>query len=232
MSQNKHYREIIELLSQYRFLSREDLATKLQTASGGTLSDVLVDLEKCGFISKYRPYNLSDRTNVIRYAIMDNYLHFYFSFIKPIETRIANGDYDDAPQSAIKMDSYAKWLGFAFERWCRQYNRVIAKILGFSGVQYRSGPYFSRTTNKADPGYQMDLVFDRADNVYTVCEIKYLQSPAGVKVIVDMEKKLSLFPNKGNKTIHKVLICNEGADSTVLERAYFDQVITCDDLLR
>ncbi|MCH9628003.1 MAG: hypothetical protein S4CHLAM2_16520 [Chlamydiales bacterium] len=130
------------------------------------------------------------------------------------------------------MDSYAKWLGFAFERWCRRYNRVIAQILGFSGVQYKAGPYFSRGTIKEDPGYQIDLVFDRADHVYTICEIKYLHSPAGIKVIGDMEKKLALFPNKGNKTIHKVLICNEGADSSVLERAYFDRIITYKDLLK
>ncbi|SCA63912.1 Uncharacterized protein SCG7109_BO_00020 [Chlamydiales bacterium SCGC AG-110-M15] len=231
LANNKHYQEIIETLSKHKFLSREELATKLKISSGGTLSTLLTDLDKCGFISKYHPYNLNDGTNIIRYAIADNYLHFYFNFIKPILTNIANGDYDDAPQSAIKMDSYAKWLGFAFERWCRRYNRLIAKILGFSGIQYRSGAFFSRTTNKKDPGYQIDLVFDRADNVYTICEIKYLQSPAGIKVISDMEKKLSLFPNKGNKTLHKVLICNEGADSSVLERAYFDQIITCKDLI-
>lgn len=231
LANNKHYREIIETLSRCKFLSREELAEKLKLTSGGTLSILLTDLEKCGFISKYCPYNLSNSSNVIRYAIADNYLHFYFNFIRPIQSKIENGDYNEVPQSAIKMDSYAKWLGFAFERWCRKYSRVIAKILGFSGVQYRSGAYFSRATNKKDPGYQIDLVFDRADKVYTICEMKYLQSPAGIKVIGDMERKLSFFPNKGKNTIHKVLICNEGADTAVLNRVYFDHVITYKDLL-
>lgn len=232
LANNSHYREVIMALSQHKFLSREALAKKLKISSGGTLSKILVDLEKCGFISKYHPYNLSDRTNVIRYAIADNYLHFYFNFIYPIRNRIKNGDYDDAPTSAIKMDSYAKWLGFAFERWCRRYNRTIAKILGFSGVNYQSGAYFSRSTDKEDAGYQIDLIFDRADNVYTICEIKYLQSPARTKVIAEMEKKLALFPNKGNKTLHKVLICNEGAEPSLLDRAYFDRVIDCEELLQ
>ena len=46
-----------------------------------------------------------------------------------------------------------------------------------------------------------------------------------------IEKKLSLFPNKGNKTIHKVLICSEGAEEALIKRAYFDDIITCAQIL-
>ena len=76
LAHNKHYQEIISLLGKHKFMSREQLATKLKVSSGGTLSTLLIDLEKCGFISKYHPFNLHDRTNVTRYAIADNYLYF------------------------------------------------------------------------------------------------------------------------------------------------------------
>ncbi len=230
MSKNAYYRSIIEVLSQRRFATRKELSSILSMTSGGNLSHILLDLEKSGFIDHYSPYHLKDTSTLTRYAISDNYLQYYLKFIKPILKNIESGAYDKAPQQAIKTDQYMKWLGFAFERWCRKYHYVIAKILGFSGVQYRSGAYFSRSTEKEKPGFQIDLIFERADQVNTVCEIKYLQSKVGTKVIADFEAKLNLMPNKDQRTRHKVLICPEGADAALINRGYFDAIITRDEL--
>ncbi len=231
MSNNKHYRAIIDILSNKKFATRAELVDLLDVSSGGSLTNVLLDLEKSGFITHYYPFNLEENTLLTRYAIDDNYLHFYCKFIKPLQQNIESGAYNRNPKAALKVDSYIKWLGFAFERFCRKYHYVLAKILYFSGVHYRSGVFFSRATDKENPGYQIDLIFDRADNVYTICEIKYLQGKVGTSVIAEFEKKLSLFPNKGNKTIHKVLICNEGADDALIKRAYFDDIITCTQIV-
>ncbi|MEI6789952.1 MAG: ATP-binding protein [Myxococcaceae bacterium] len=230
ISGNKYYRKIIEILAKKKFATRKELATLLGAHSGGTLTDVLMDLEKSGFVTSYHPFNLSEKTILTRYAIDDNYLQYYFKFIQPIQQNIANASYEANPKVALNLDSYSKWLGFSFERFCRKAHPAIAQILGFSGVRYQSGVYFSRSTEQEIPGYQLDLVFDRADNVYSVCEIKYLQSKVGTSVIAEFEKKLSLFPNKAGKTIHKVLICSEGADDALLKRAYFDEIITCHQL--
>jgi AAA+ ATPase superfamily predicted ATPase len=231
MSNNKYYRAIIDTLSARKFATRTELADLLGASSGGSLTNVLLDLEKSGFITHYYPFNLEETTMLTRYAIDDNYLHFYCKFIKPLQRNIETGAYDTNPRAALKVDSYIKWLGFAFERFCRKYHYVIAKILYFSGVHYRSGVFFSRSTDKENPGYQIDLIFDRDDNVYTICEMKYLQGKVGTSVIAEFEKKLSLFPNKGNKTIHKVLICSEGAEDALIKRAYFDDIITCAQIL-
>lgn len=230
-SKNKSYKKIVDLLSKRRFSTRSELASLLKIPSGGSLTHILQDLEQCGFISKYYPYNLDENTKLTRYMISDNYLQYYFKFINPKKGNIANGDYNLNPKTAINIDSYVKWLGFSFERFCRKYHALIAKILGFSAVQYQSGVFFNRTTDKENPGYQIDLIFDRADNVLTICEIKYLKGKVGTKVVNEFEKKLSLFPNKENKTIHKVLICSEGIEAALLEQAYFDNIITCSEFL-
>ena len=47
------------------------------------------------------------------------------------------------PISAIKVDVYQKWLGFAFERFCRPRHLLIAKILGFHGIHYRAGAFYN-----------------------------------------------------------------------------------------
>jgi len=232
MAKNKYYTEIVELLSKKKFATRKELAKLLKTTSGGSLSNILLDLEKSGFINNYYPFNLDENTILTRYAIEDNYLQFYFKFIRTIQKNIENGVYNNNPKAGLIIDSYTKWLGFSFERFCRKYHYVIAKILHFSGIQYKSGAFFSRATAEEKPGYQLDLIFDRADNVYTICEIKYLQSKISTGVINEFEKKLSLFPNSANKTIHKVLICSEGADDALLRQAYFDDIITREQLFK
>lgn len=231
LSKNKHYKAIIDILSKRKFATRSELAKLLKTTSGGSLTSVLLDLEKSGFINNYHPFNLKENTSLARYSIDDNYLHYYLKFICPIKKNIESGAYNQNPKGALKLDSYYKWLGFSFERFCRKYHYIIAQILQFGGVHYQSGVFFSKATEEKSPGYQLDLIFDRADNVYTICEIKYLQSKVGTEVISEFEKKMALFDNKKNKTIHKVLICSEGADDALLKRSYFDEIITCSQLL-
>jgi AAA+ ATPase superfamily predicted ATPase len=230
LSGSKGYKKIVEYLAKHRFSNRDALLKFIGSESGGTPTKQFDDMDLCGFITKYSPYNLAQNSTLVRYAISDPYLQFYFKFIAPLQNRIESGEFNRKPALAIKMDAYRKWLGFAFERFCRRYQYVIAKILGFSGVNYRAGVYFDRRTNAANPGYQIDLIFDRDDKVNTVCEIKYLATPASSDVIRDFEGKMALFPNPKKKTIHRVLIAPQGADPSVHDSATFDQIITLDDL--
>lgn len=230
LSGSKGYKKIVEYLSKHRFSSRDEILKSIGSESGGTPTKQLDDLELCGFIAKYSPYNLAKNSTLVRYAVSDSYLQFYFKFIAPIENRIESGEFNRNPTQAIKMDTYRKWLGFAFERFCRRYQYVIAKILGFSGVNYRVGAYFSRKTDMTSSGYQIDLIFDRDDKVVTICEIKYLAIPASQQVIHDFENKIALFSNPKNKTIHKVLIAPQGADQSVCNAGVFDHIITINDL--
>ena len=130
---------------------------------------------------------------------------------------------------ALNKESYQRWLGFSFERFCRKHSHLIASIIGFSAVRYTSGAFFNRST-KDETGYQIDLIFDRADHVLTVCEIKYLQVKAGIEVIEDFEKKLRLLPCRESKTIEKVLISANGASDSLLARNYFDRIITLENI--
>jgi AAA+ ATPase superfamily predicted ATPase len=230
LAENKHYKTIIQFLANVRFATREEILNHLKISSTGTLSNILKDIELCGFVEKYTPYNLNGESKLSRYCIADNYLQFYYKFIKPIDSEIQRGFFQENPASAIKMDTWQKWLGFAFERFCRHQNRLIAKILGFHGIHYRAGAFFNKTTQKSEPGFQFDLIFDRDDQVITLCEIKYSQAKIGTSVIEEFERKLELFPNPKNKTLQKVLISMEGANDSLMARHYFDRVITLDDL--
>lgn len=229
MAHKKYYKQIIEYLSKVKFAARSEILKHLGLKSSGKFSELLKDLELCGFINKYAPYNLSEDGTLTRYAINDMYLQFYYKFIKPRIEEIKNGDYDDNPLAAFKTNVYYQWLGYAFERMCRKNHRLIAKILGFGGVNYRSGVYFDRVTNSGEPGFQIDLLFMRDDNVCTLCEIKYLQNKVGTSVIDEVEKKIERLALSNRYSLHKVLITTEGAEQALINRPYFDQVITLDD---
>lgn len=230
LAENKHYKAIIQFLASVRFATREEILDHLKISSSGTLSHLLKDMELCGFIEKYTPYNLNEESNLSRYCISDHYLQFYYKFIKPVDSEIQQGVYQENPVSAIKMDSYQKWLGYAFERFCRHRYQLIARILGFHGIHYRAGAFFNKKSQKEEPGFQFDLVFDRDDRVITLCEMKYAQAKIGTGVIEEFERKLELFPNHKRKTIQKVLVTTEGASDALLTRHYFDHIITLDDL--
>lgn len=128
------------------------------------------------------------------------------------------------------MTQYQQWLGYSFERFCRKYQHQIAILLGFNGIKYRAGSFFSRATQKNNPGFQIDLLFDRDDKVITICEIKYSKNKISAKVIDEFANKLELFPNLKNKTIQRVLITNNQKDQRIERHAYFDRIIYLEDL--
>lgn len=229
---NKYYQRIINFLSTRKFATREEILNRLNIRTGGRLTELLEDLVLCGFIEMYTPYYLPNNSKLLRYCIKDAYLQFYYKFIKPLEKDIQQGIYNEHPSQAIKDTTLQKWLGFSFERFCRHNHHIIAKLLGFSAVRYRSGPYFSRSTTKSESGYQLDLIFERDDNVITLCEIKYIRGKVPLKVIHEFEKKLKLFPFSNEKTIQKVLICTFGAEQSVINRGYFDAILTLEDLFK
>lgn len=230
LASNKHYREIIEYLAKKSFASRKEILTHLKIQSSGSLTEVMEDLELCGFVERYTPYHLKPGSLLTRYRIADNYLRFYYKFIKPIDADIQSGRYQDNPSQAINLDTYNKWLGYAFERFCCQQHHSIAKILGFHGIKYTAGSFFNHAGEKAIPNYQCDLVFDRSDKVITICEVKYLQTVVTSRVIEEFERKLEYFPNKQRKTLQKVLITASDVSEEVKKRHYFDRIIRLGDL--
>lgn len=230
MADTKHYKKIIAFLSRKKFATRNEILNHLKLKGGGEISDVLRDLEICGFIAKYSPYNLSETSTLTRYCITDAYLQYYFKFIQPIEKKIEQGDYNHEPQRVLNLATYQQWLGYSFERFCRKYDRVIASILGFKAVKYQSGTYFKRELGD-QKGFQIDLLFDRDDKMITICEIRYSQSKISASVIDEFESKLANFPNPKQKTIERVLITVNDADESLKRRAYFDVILTLEDFL-
>jgi AAA+ ATPase superfamily predicted ATPase len=222
------YKKIVDYLALHKEASREELGTFLKLKTGGAFSKILQNLEQTGLIEYIFPIGSAQNSKKLKYCISDNYLQFYFKFVKPKIRDIEAGRYTNSPQSALVLDNFRKWQGFAFERWCRRYHFVIAKALGFSAVDYEAGPLFI-------PGAQIDLIFKRKDRVFTLCEIKYNTEPCSASVIQDFSKKQDIFKSskiyQASHTIQRVLIAAGGASPSVKKQAFFDQILTLEDMV-
>ena len=225
------YRGVVEFLSRVRFANRDQIAEHLGTSSGGELSKILIDLEECGFIDRYVPFNLSEGTKTARYAIADPFIRFYNKFIRPVAKRIKEGDFQKQPSAALNSAKFTQWLGLSFEAWCRRHTNLIARQLGFSDVEYHSGSYFERG-QKLQQGFQLDLVFQRADRVLSVCEIKYTDEAPGTAVAANFQKRIELLPNKKKFTIQRVLITKTKPSDSIVKKGVFDRVVMADELFK
>lgn len=227
---NNDYKKIVETLAEHPYgLSRQQLCEAAKVEAGGWLTEQLFDLETAGFIQSYKPFDKSDESKHIIYCLKDPYFRFYFAFIKPYLKKI-KGQTPDLFYRLTQKQIYSSWLGRSFEYTCQDHANKIAQILGFSGIDYVFGPYFE-PGSKTKKGIQIDLVFDRADKVITLCEIKYTEIPPGVELIEATEKKVNLIRAKTKKTIQKVLITKTMPSTQLVNRGYFYKIILAKNLI-
>ncbi len=159
------YIKIIELLGNKKVgMTREEIIAG-GLSDNGKLTDLLKNLEQCGFIRKYVSYGYD--SNHAIFQLIDSYTLFYYKFIKE------NLKKDERFWSHnIGKPVYNSWCGLAFERLCLLHVNQIKQALGITGVV--SGVCSWRAErNKELPGAQIDLILDRDDNVIDLCEMKY-----------------------------------------------------------
>ena len=161
----------------------------------------------------------------------DAYLRFYFSFIKPELKKIRSAQHPHLFAALSQTGHFHAWMGLSFEYLCLQHTNIISRILGFSGIDFTAGPYFSPTCEDR-AGVQVDLVFNRADHVLTVCEMKYSRRPVGIEVIAEMEKKISVLePIAGRRTFQRVLIVRDKVSQQLAGSSYFYRIIEARELM-
>jgi len=225
-----HYAKIVNALHRNSYgLFREEISKICKIELSGHLSKELEDLELAGFIKSHVPIDKQQTSKIKKYILTDPYLRFYLTMIQP-SIRQMGTEKADLFLQITQTPQFFSFLGQAFELFCQNNSFLISKILGFQGINYTAGPYFRKDLKSS--GTQIDLLFDRQDNVVTLCEIKYSRNPIGKEVISEVEKKVeilsSVFSKK--KTIQKVLIVKDRVTKDLDQAHYFYKIIRCEDL--
>lgn len=229
---NPEYEKIVRVLARHPYgLFRQRISEEAAVDRGGGLTTHLKNLESAGFISSVTPFHKGHNSRLLKYYLSDGYLRFYFSFIRPNLKQIKSGIHTSMFGKIAQSGSFNGWMGRSFEYLCIEHAAKISEILGFPGIEFIFGPYFKAPKNDS-PGVQIDLLFDRKDNVITLCEMKYSLSPVGTHIIEEVEKKAEILQTKfNNKTIQKVLISQSNPTDDLLSSGFFYRVIKPEEFL-
>lgn len=212
---SKNHLKIVKTLgSKSLSMTRDEIIHGTRISSGGKFSGWLQELEEAGFIEGIIPYQYKSKE--IAYRVIDEYVLFYLKWIQKAPKGILAETGSDYWLRQSQTPSYKSWSGYAFENFCLKNHAHIKRALGFGAVAAQVGPWRYVSNGKTDPlsGAQIDLLFDRADQVITVCEIKYSDGPYLItkKYYNELKVKLRVFAQKTKtrKSIFLAFITPDG----------------------
>ena len=166
--------EIIRLIAAHREgVSRIIIENELKI-TGGRLTERLEELEEAGFICGFVPWK-KERGRY--YKIIDEYSLFYLTWIEPrAKSRITKNIDEKYWELLSQKPVWHAWSGLAFESICYKHVQQIQNFLSIpSGSDVSS--WRSVSTQEDELGIQIDLIFDRPDDIVNLCEIKYTKEP-------------------------------------------------------
>ena len=204
---------------------REEIMKVSGLSDGGTLTSILEDLEKSGFIRRYTAFGKAKKDAM--FQLVDNFTLFYFKFLKD-GIRYS----DDFTQIPSKI--FDNWAGHAFERVCLLHSEQIKKKLGISGIPTNVCSWQCKNDpEKGIEGAQVDMVIDKGTLGVTLCEMRFYEDeyPISAKDEKDFARRRNSFRmvTKLKQPIQTVLVTTYG----IVKNKYagvVNAVVTADDL--
>lgn len=221
------YIRVIELLAKKKMgLTRQELLSAGGFEDNGAFSDILKDLEWCGFIRSYTMMGYRTKSDI--FQLIDHYTLFYYEYID------GSRQGSNYWKAMLGTPKYNTWCGLAFERACLWHVDQIKKKLGISGIltneyAWRCLPDESLRRR----GVQIDLLIDRSDGIIDVCEMKYSQNQYAITAddADALARKRETFQSvTGTKNaVHSIMVTTEGLKPNEHQHEVQEEVVL-DDL--
>lgn len=162
------YIKIIKALSaKKQGLTISELSKESKLPSNGDLKTYVTNLELSSFVRIYPKYN-SKKEYLIQ--LIDNFCLFHYKYLN--EKKITNFSFT----SSINTPKRNNFLGLSFEMVCLKHLNQILCGLGINGIIVNAYSYYKKGTEE-EKGCQIDLVLERADRIFNICEMKYSDAP-------------------------------------------------------
>ena len=164
------YIKIVQLLATKREGFNKTEIAAATGITGGGLTKLLINLERCDFINAYSQYGNKSKQTL--YRLCDFYTLFYFRFIQ--NNKSQDNQYW---QHHFESRQVAAWQGFSFEEVCLRHLPQIKQGLGIAGIATEASSWrYVANKGTAQNGAQVDLVISRTDNLIHLCEMKFTQT--------------------------------------------------------
>ena len=168
---------------------------------GSALAKPLCQLVQCGFVRRYRDFTKPKNDAI--YQLIDPFTLFHLKLMEPGEV--------SSWMSFLGTGSHGAWSGLAFELVCLHHVEGIKHELGIWGIESSECAWRSK---KSTPGAQIDLLIDRADDVISVCEMKFSRGEYAITPAYEkqLRAKLDVFEReaKPGKALHLTMVTMEG----------------------
>jgi uncharacterized protein len=221
-----HIAVIRALAKTHQGIDRNTLIKTAKVSNGGTLTNVLEELNQSGFIDSYAPFGKKTKDRL--YRLTDEYSLFYLQFIEN-QAFTESGTWHELSQT----QTYKIWCGYAFESICLKHIAQIKKALGISGV-YATASSFLKKGTEAEKGTQIDLVLERNDQTINLFEMKFYNQSFTVskEYAQNLQSKKWVFEaeTKTRKHLFLTLVTTFGITHNEHSLGLVDQVLTVDDL--
>lgn len=210
---SKQHQQVIEALARKRKgLGRKELLRLLKLKSGGTVTNILRELEESGFIESCIPYGKKSYDASFRLA--DEFTLFHLFWIAPMGKRKAGNDYWIKLQTDSKFKA---WSGYCFESICIKHIEEIKHHMRIDQIQANHAPWeYKPAKNSSETGARVDMLIDRKDGIINLCEIKFYQSRFTINAGYERElrRKTEIFKTvtKTNKSIFLTFITTFGLE--------------------
>ena len=218
------YMAVVEELSvKTKGLTRDEIIAGTGLSSGGGLSQIIEELELCGFIRSYPNYDMED--NLLIYQLVDPFSLFHLLFIRGRRSR--NPKFWT---SNLDNPSLTAWKGYAFEQVCLSHSEQIKQALGIASISTEISSWRSR---KSSPGAQIDLLFDRKDGIINLCEMKYSKAEYVItaKEEAGLRNKIAVFEaeTRAKKATHLTMVTSFGVKNNI-HSGIINSEVLLDDL--
>jgi len=235
--QSELYIRFIKIIASRRYgIGQSELLKAVgSVVQGGVGIKVLRDLEGTGFITSFMPYG--HKREGIYYRLVDEYIYFYYKWIAPIRRTLQRKSLDKGNWQVMQKSSeWYNWLGYAFEAICYKHISAIRKALSIAPDAVANTWRYVPRIGSNMRGSQIDLLFDRADDAITLCEIKYCDKPFTItKEYVDvLKRKIEVFKEqtKTKKQLFFSFISINGIKNNFYAEDMVSNVVMLDDFFR
>ncbi|MCG8556161.1 MAG: ATP-binding protein [Proteobacteria bacterium] len=203
----EHQRIVRTLARRRRGLTRNELLSALGASSGGGINRRLQELEEAGFVARVEPYDKKVKQALFR--LIDEYTLFHLKWVESSPRGVLARGGAAYWQGRAQTPAYTAWAGYAFEGVCLKHAQELARALGISSLVTALGSW-TCLAPKGKPereGAQVDLLFERADGVINLCEIKFSRDPFVITkdYARTLKDKLRIFEQQ-TKTRKRVLL--------------------------
>jgi len=229
----KQHEQIVLAIASKRYgISRNEILEMTKMKSGGEFDKFISELESSGFIKKFIPYNKTIKDQYFK--IIDEYTMFFLKWIAPLKNKSV-AIKTNYWHTQYKVPAWQSWAGYAYESVCYKHiDQIITKI-GIQDIGCIIGSWrFVPKLGDTKQGAQIDLLFDRDDQIITVCEIKYNDNEFVLdkQYALEILKRNTIFAEqlKTTKQLFTCFITKEPIKHNVWYGEIVSQNVVLDDL--